>query len=372
LSVWQSSAHHHFEAARCAWREADLVGAEQHLRQASRRNWPGQAVEIESVFIRAQLGPSPNTESALKEIIQIGKKDPNTKLLAPALEALELSLLRAGRYLEAEMPARILVKEFPDSWRSHWLLGRALEKPLPDAAFEAYERSLELKPDQPKVHFWLAQFHAENGRPKEAHAHLQKSNRDRAEDGDTWMVRARIAYRQADWPAARKALDQALRAGVARPGPALALRGLVELEEDSPQEAAIWLAKAQARSPNDIDVIDALAALATRQGDQKKMKHYQERRGRFQEQAASLADLQKTLVELQNQPKSDPAEMRALAFKIGAAMFDVGIDDQAVHWMTMVLRQEPNHPAAHQALAEYYERIDEPEKAKAHRGQAGK
>jgi Tfp pilus assembly protein PilF len=186
------------------------------------------------------------------------------------------------------------------------------------------------------------------------------------------MVRARIAYRQADWPAARKALDQALRAGVARPGPALALRGLVELEEDSPQEAAIWLAKAQARSPNDIDVIDALAALATRQGDQKKMKHYQERRGRFQEQAASLADLQKTLVELQNQPKSDPAEMRALAFKIGAAMFDVGIDDQAVHWMTMVLRQEPNHPAAHQALAEYYERIDEPEKAKAHRGQAGK
>lgn len=370
LSVWQRSAHHHFEAARCAWREDDVDAAEKHLRLASRLNWPGQAVEIESVFIRVQYGQSPATEAALKEVIQIGKKDPNTKLLAPALEALTLGLLRTGRYLDAELPARLLTHEFPDSWRAHWLLGRALEKPLPASAFEAYQRSLELKPYQPKVHFWLAKFHAENGRAKEAQTHLRRSNREDAEDADTRMVHARIAYRLGDWAAARTALDQALKAGLAQPGPALALRGLVELEDGSPQEAAAWLAKAQARAPNDTEVIDALAALATRQGDQAKMKQFQERRRQFQEQADQLLDLQKKLVELQRQSKADPAEKRAIAFKVGKAMFEVGMDDVAVQWLIRVLREEPGHHEAHKLLAEYYERIGDEQKAKAHR-QAG-
>lgn len=367
LSVWKTSGHHHFEAARCAWREDDLDAAEKHLRQASRQNWPGQAVEIESVFIRLQYGQSPATEAAIKEIIQIGKNDPDTKLLAPALEALTLGLLRTGRYLDAQLPAQFLVQEFPDSWRSHWLLGRTLEKPLPDSAFEAYQRSLKLKPDQPKVQFWLAQFHAENGRAKEAQAHLRQSNRDGAEDAETRMVVARIAYRLGDWAAARSAVDQALKAGMAQPAKALALRGLVELEDGGPKEAAPWLAKAQARSPNDSEIINALAALATRQGDQDKIKHYQERRREFEKQAAELVELQKKLVDLQRQPKSDPAEKRAMAFQIGKAMFAVGLEDVGEQWLRNVLREQPDHQEAHKILAEYYERSGDAEQAKAHR-----
>jgi len=372
LTVWQTSAQHHFEAARCAWREDDLNAAEIHLRLASRHKWPPQAVDIESVFIRFQYGQSPATEADLTQIFQIGKKDPDTQLLKPALEAVTVGLIRAGRYIDAELPARFMVQEFPDSWRSHWLLGRALEKRLPSGAFESYQRSLEMKPDQPKVHFWLAQFYAENGRPNEAQTHLRQSNRQNADDAETQMVRARIAYRLGEWTAARAALTQALEGGVAQRGKALALRGLVELEDQGSENAVVWLAKAHARAPHDPEVNDALAALATRQGDQEKLKQCQERRKQFQMQAEELEELQRKMVELQRQAKFDPADKRAMAFKIGKAMFEVGQDDVAVPWLKTVLREEPNHPEAHRLLAEYYERIGDLEQARSHRQSGGK
>jgi tetratricopeptide (TPR) repeat protein len=220
------------------------------------------------------------------------------------------------------------------------------------------------------VHFWLARHYAWSGSPQTALTHLQASRSGAPSELEARLVAARIHYRLGQWASARAALDEAQAHGGERHGRFLALRGLVELEESGPEAAAPWLEKAEARMAYHPEVIDALATFATRRGDKDKIAAYQQRRKQFEENLAKITTLQKKLVELHSQPRPDPVEKQTAAYQLGTMLFQIGEDETAVKWMASVLKENPAHVEAHQALAAYYERIGDAHRAEEHRRQA--
>jgi Tfp pilus assembly protein PilF len=43
-----------------------------------------------------------------------------------------------------------------------------------------------------------------------------------------------------------------------------------------------------------------------------------------------------------------------------------------LHWLLTALKEDPGHALAHKALADYYERAGQPERAAMHRAQANR
>lgn len=370
ISVWSDSSQKHFELARCCWREGDFDGAETNLRKAARFGWPKRAIEVENIFIRAQVALDQDLEAALVDLVRSAKKNKDLDLQAIAVEASAVAYLRAGRFEEAARAARVLISLHTNPWRPHRIHGQVLEHLSPDSARDEYDRSLALKSDQPRVHLWLAKYHAGASRPKEALEHLKGTHHPTAPDPETHLVAARAHYLLGEWPQTRVHLEPVLaQEGPPQAGP-LALRGLLELQENGPEAAAPWMAKAEVLAPKHPEVLDALAALANRQGDKERISHYQKRKQEFLEGAIRVDELQKKLAALTSEANPDAAKLLEASYQLGAGLFQIGEDATAVKWMESVVRRDPSHTQAHQALAEYYLRVGDPAQAALHQRSA--
>lgn len=371
LNVWPASAEHHFAAARCSWREGALDDAEFHLQEAARLGWASKELDVEGLLIQAQRDFNRALESSLTELYTFAKDSQDGPLASAILEALVLALLRAERLEEAAELAQLLADRHPDHWRVHALHGRANAVIDTDAAAKAYHRSLELKLDQPNVQLWLGTYYARYGQPQAALQFLQIYQRGRPEDVEANLGLARAHHQLGQWPDARAALERVLAQTGDKNARALALRGLLELEEHGPDQAAPWLAKAEALAPFHPDIIDALTAAALRQADQAQVDRCHARKKQFEKHFDELRAHQKKMSELARQRPPNPAEVQETAYQLGMALFHVGDDDGAVKWMDSLLRTAPHHARAHQALAEYYWRVGETDKAQRHTARAG-
>src|SRR5688572_27927691 len=177
LRVWPGSAEHHFAAARCAWREEELDTADFHLQEAARFGWPSKDVDVESLLIQAQRNLNRVLENSLTELYTFAKEGEDAALEAAVLEALVLALLRAERHEEAAKVSRVMLERGPENWRAHALRGRATSIVDTDVAAKAYQRSLELKPDQPNLQLWLGTYYARFSNPQGALEFLQPYQR---------------------------------------------------------------------------------------------------------------------------------------------------------------------------------------------------
>lgn len=370
LHVWPESARHHILAARCSWREGDPETAERHLQEAARLEWPAKDVNMESLFITAQQHLTRALEASLKDVLQFAKDNEDGALEAVVLEAVVSALIRAQRYQEAAFLAEVLAQVQPDTWRPLWLVGRAQEIEKPNVAAGAYRHSLKWKADQPQVHRWLAIYYARAAMPHDALRHFRAAQPLAGHDADATLAAAKAHYWLGDLAEARATVDRHLAQRGERDPWALALRGLIELQEHGPEAARPWLAKAEARGPYHGEVLNALFVLATREGDAEQARQCQERQERQKQAAAELPILGKKMHELYQQPNPDRLEIEQTAFRVGTLTFEIGEDDTAVKWMESVLADNPRHGEAHQALAAYYERRGDIEKAQAHRRQA--
>src|SRR5207248_297216 len=120
-----------------------------------------------------------------------------------------------------------------------------------------------------------------------------------------------------EWHKARNSLDHVLADTSVPQGPALALRGLVALEENAPAEAATWLDKAEAVAPFHPDVIDARTVVATRQGDKQRITNYQERKKKYLERAGQISTLYQKLNAVRRHPLATPQQRAEIAFELG-------------------------------------------------------
>jgi Tfp pilus assembly protein PilF len=367
LRGWGNKAKSHFELARCCWREGEPDEAERHLREAERLGWPSKDIEVEELLILAQHELTRSLEVTLGDLVQHAKDQEDHVLETMVLEASALAFLRAERHDASGRLAKRLLEMHPENWRYHTLFGRSLQDHETDAAARVFVKAVTLHDAQPKVHRWLAVYFARSARPREALDHLRAAQPIAADDVEAEIAEAKARLLLGQFALSRNLLERAWTKGADQLAWAWTVRGRLELDEHGPAEAAAWLARAEALTPYHPETLDALIALAARQGNVANVQRYQQRKQDRDKAVREFQSLRKTLDSLGRDPNAKSEERQAAAYRAGQIMFRTGHDEKGIAWMQNVLNENPDHVQANQALAEYYDRVGLTEKADLHR-----
>lgn len=143
-------------------------------------------------------------------------------------------------------------------------------------------------------------------------------------------------------------------------GPALRTRGQFALTGTTPAEAERWLSRAAVVLPNDYQTQFLYSQALQQAGKTGEADAQLKRANEARERATQLSELRTR--KLAERPL-DPA----LYTEMGRLLLASGNAAQGVRWLDAALALEPNYRPAHEALADHYEKANDPEKAAYHR-----
>jgi Tfp pilus assembly protein PilF len=361
LRVWPDSPSVLLLAAQAARRGDDLKEAEQFLR-AYRQQGGAEADEqyvLERTLQAAQQG---NVDAVLKWCqARVEQNHPDSGRI---FEALVLGYLRDYRVNDAEVTVRIWLDRFPGDPQALYLRGWVKEhRDVPDRAAQDYRRVLELDPSRADVRARLATALLEAAQPAEALEQLEELCRSWPNRLPLQILRARALYAVGQEEEARAVLDD-LIAAYPRFAPALTERGRLTLQQGDPRRAANWLEEAVALAPGQVQGWYLLYQARSQLGQAKEadaaLEHYQ-----------SLQKDQRRIREIATHELSLRPNDPELLHEVGVMLLRGGQPQEAVRWLKRALEKDPNHQAAHTALADYYQKIGQIGLASQHRQKAG-
>ena len=140
-------------------------------------------------------------------------------------------------------------------------------------------------------------------------------------------------------------------------------RGRIALHTGHAADAETWLRQALAVDPSDRRSSYLLYQCLRSQGKDDEAKKQKDQADRVLADLTRLGILFEELVRAPNDP--------ALHYELGVLYSRNGEELKGVRWFFSTLKLDPNHKPAHEALAAYYERIGDKERAAEHRRQAG-
>ncbi|MCI0682927.1 MAG: tetratricopeptide repeat protein [Gemmataceae bacterium] len=347
-----------FLAARVARRRGALDDAEAHLRACEHdpATDPDVWVFEKKLLDVQRRGVSADAEPKLRAWADQTKQD----------RTLIYEALAEGCLKELRIPAAMTfldeaVREAPDNivalrrrGRLHLQLGNLQE------AVADFRAAADLEPAHAEGRALLADSLVKTGRFQQAAPLLEQLRTERPDDVTVLIGIAlcHVAAREFDQAAAL--LSQALER---QPGHALALleRGRLELEQNRPELAEGWLRKSLAADPAD------------------RRAHYmlfQCLRLQAKDEAADrqLADAKRVVADLNRLREIITDELArrpgdvGLHHELGVLYLRNGQAKQGIDWLERALKLDARHRPTHQALAEYYDKAGQPDRAAVHRG----
>ena len=358
LKFWPRSAEVHQRAARAARMTGDFAAAEDHLNTCLRiEGGASESTQLEFLLMRAQTGEVEEVAPLLFAYVDRGH--PDARLI---LETVALTYMHNLRYGPAYSALKRWAEDFPDDARAYHYRGWVLERlNQPTSALEDYLRSLVLDPGLDRVRLRVAEMYLEDNDPVQAAPHLDRllaTAPDRAE------VLARVGqcrFLQGQHAEARLLLERAVDRLPDDPRVLLFLARL-DMEDEEPARAEGRLRRALVADPSDTEIRYTIVTALRLQG-------------RDAAAAAELAEYEqhKALLERANhllqEEARHPSSSRdpTAASEIGALLLQIGQDRQGLYWMDEALSRNPHYAPAHQALAEYFTRKGDAERAAAHR-----
>jgi Tfp pilus assembly protein PilF len=166
-------------------------------------------------------------------------------------------------------------------------------------------------------------------------------------------------YVQGDHGEARRLLEAAAKS-LPDDIPVLLHTARLDIEDAQPGKAEDRLRHALAIDPSDTDVRYALVtALRSQSRDPEAERELAE----YERHKALLERANHLLQEEAKQSSRDPRP----AAEIGGLLLQIRQDRQGLYWMDEALSRDPGYEPAHRALAEYFERKGDPERAAFHR-----
>jgi tetratricopeptide (TPR) repeat protein len=358
--VERSPAHaeSHFLLARASRRADDLESAETHLKIAEVLLWPSEDITFERLLTQAQLGNLGGTEATLLERVE-----ENPALDELSLEAIIKGYLVMYRLPEAAHLATRWLSRYPDRWQPWLYRGRAhyLHHALGRAVAD-YRRALEVQPHHRQGRLWYASALLLDGRFREALPVFQKYVEDYPDDLPGLLGLANCYQMLKQSTEAEECLDRLLRRDP-KHAAGLLLRARLDLDRDAPQQALVWLKKAEEAAPHEVDIVGALILAYRQLGKAAEAKRYQERHD-------ELRALTKRLDVLRNEILRSPGE---LGPRYEAGLLSLRLDQprEARDWLLSALALDLNHRPTHEALARCYEQLGEKHLAEYHRRRAG-
>ncbi|MCI0457695.1 MAG: tetratricopeptide repeat protein [Gemmataceae bacterium] len=354
LQVWRWGAQTHLLVARIARRDKAFVEAEQHLQKSRELGGPEESIRLEYLLLRAQQGDFARVERQL--VSRVVQDHPDTVLILEVLVPLYMSTYQLANAQEC---VRRWLQRAPDQLEA-WLWQAKLSERSNnhEETLSAYRRLVELDPDNDDARLQFAGLLSHGHQPREALAQFEYL---RARYGDTLpillgLVRCRRALNEPE--EARRLLDQVL-AENPRSWMALGERGRLALAQGDAAEAESWFRKAVAVMPYEEDVHYGLYQCLVRLGKKEEAAQVQARMRSLNADLGRLADVTRAI-------GAAPHDA-GLRYEAGLILMRNGKESEGIRWLESALQEDPRHAATHRALAEYYERNGDKERAEQHR-----
>jgi tetratricopeptide (TPR) repeat protein len=341
------------ESAQPGWDSA----IQAHLQVAREQGADAEAVRFEAA-LTAALNGSPEAERYL-----LGRATGDGPDAVMALETLVRVNLDKHQFGHARRCVDRLLELEPNHALALFWRGLMQELQLrfePELA--DYQRALELDPKLDVVRTRLACCLVALNRHAEAMPHYRELLEGHPDDPEALLGLATCCQAQGEFSEAAAALDRLLQIDPER-GSALALRGRVAYALGNPREAEKWLQQGLARAPHDAPAYYALSRCLRDRGDQAGASRAQ---ARADELTANWKRAHEITAQIARKPR-DP-ELRC---KAGELLLGLGQETIGLNWLYSALQIDPTQPAAHQALAVYYERKGDRTRAAEHKRHAG-
>jgi tetratricopeptide (TPR) repeat protein len=356
LLVWPRDPEVHRLTARAARLSGDTPAAEAHLNECLK--WQGgatEAVQLEFLLLRVQRGEVDEVSATLIDCVEKGH--PESPII---LETLAQAYMHRHRYKPMLACLTRWIEICPDVAKAYQWRGWVLER-LNHAkeAVADYNRAVELDPDLVPVRLRLAEMFMEDSNPLEALRHLEPLARRFPDRPDVQGRLGQCRLLQGRPEETRRLLE----AAVAKlPNDPAVLNSLAKLDiqEGRPAEAEQWLRRALKVDPTDTEAAFALVSSLRAQD-------------RADEAAVALEQSEKTaammkrfnhfMQEEAERPSHDPD----ILCEVGEVFLLVGKDPLGLHWLNKALERDPGHPPTLRALAEYYDKQGERDRAASYR-----
>jgi tetratricopeptide (TPR) repeat protein len=358
LALSPQSTEAHFLAAQTARRSGNYDQAEHHLDECTQLGCSREAIDFERTLARAQRGDLARIEDYL--LSGIDKNQPEVVLI---LEALAQGYLATYRLADALHCLDLWLQRQPNNIRALIWRGEVKERRNKYAeAVAAYERAVQVEPNNDNARLHLAQALVRSDRAEEAQTNFEQLRQRRPDDPEVLLGLARCRRTLGKSDEAHQFLDQVLAAD---PGhvEALSEKGKLALQTGQLDAAEKWLRKAVAGAPYDRDTLYNLYQCLLQRGKRAEAQECLEKVEKVAADRQRIAELTRNITA---NPK-DPA----LRYEAGIICLRNGQEPEGVRWLLSALVEDATHRPTHKALAKYYERAGQPQRAAYHRHWAG-
>jgi predicted Zn-dependent protease len=248
----------------------------------------------------------------------------------------------------------------PDAAKAYQYRGWVLERMnRRKDALADYRKALVIDPDLFPVRLQLAQVLLEDNRTQEAVPHLERLYRQAPDDT---LVQARLGmarYHQGRMGEARRLMEAA--AAHLPNDPTLHIQlARLDLQEGRAGAAERRLRAVLEADPSDTEALYVLFLAVQRQGRSDEAREIR----KASERAKAVLDRIHLLLR---DVMDSPAARAADCAEVGQLFLEIKQDMRGVYWLYEALDRDPDQQQAHRALAHYYERKGNADKAAAHR-----
>ena len=355
----ERSPEWHYLSAHALRRENRFPEAERRLARAKAMGWDADDIRREQLLIKARRGEIKQVETQLGEMIQSGVSE------EAAVDILES--MSQGYWTAFYVNDALYCLECWQDWQPEnlaprlWIADLYERTARPDQAIAAYREILEVDANRHDLQARLGELLLKKLQVDEAAEMFAQSLAAAPLTADSLLGLAECRRRQGANDAVKKLLHDALTLDLA-PSQAARATGLLGTlaAEDGDYVQAVWLLeKSLSLDSNDPVAHTALAAALTALGREELAS--QER-----QLARETSNRRSRFVRTTRRVLEEPANAD-LRCEAGLILFEQGNWAEGAGWIKTALEIDPQHAAAHEGLAKYYEHVGNLELAKEHR-----
>jgi predicted Zn-dependent protease len=358
LAVWPHDPQTLLLSARSAWREGSFDQARELLDRYQEVCGITGDLVLERALVRGARGDVDRVARYFGERSREG--DPAAPLV---LEARAEGCLRRFRLKDAEDAIETWLQRQPGNAEAHYDKGRlheAFEDRL--VASKSYARAVELDPGHDAARLRLAVLLVDLAQPSPALPHLEYLRQRLPDNVQVQVYLARCQDQLGNGAEARALLDAVL---AKYPHDAMALgdRGNLALNDQQWVKAEEYLSEASRLDPSNGAIANRLYQALMQTGKEEEARKVQEHIKQIDRDLIRFREI--VTRDFQQAPHNPD-----LMCEAGQIALRAGAVEPALTWFEHALRENPNHRATHEALADYYQKIGEITRARRHREQA--
>ncbi|HUY37136.1 MAG TPA: tetratricopeptide repeat protein [Pirellulales bacterium] len=334
--------------------------ARRHLDRSLALGYSHREVERQEWMLLFQMGNVGGIEPLLLKLLQQG---PSDELTEDIYEALVLGYLSDHRAREAGAVSDHWVRLRPESLRARLarahLYGAANDT---EKLQSTLREVLQIDPRRVRERLRLAQLLLEQKRVDEALAECEICRQLAPGDPNLSMRLGACYFQLGRLDEAKRELNSALLSeGLDRVTrlEALTIMGQIASGERDFEAAKRYCKEALELRPYDATAAYGLGMALSKLGEHELAQEYLKRSQRLLDQDQRIVEINHALI--------DSAGNVTLRLEMAHLLVDQGRQAEAAAWMQMVLRYAPECREAHEFLAEFYEKLAQPELAQGYR-----